>query len=77
MAFYAYHKAALLSFVLILNSAVTIVCLYLPKIYALYFVDESKIKTTNFESSTFSNDTEVSKRSTVAETVNEAEQSKF
>ena len=54
MAFYAYHKAALLSFVLILNSLVTAMCLHLPKIYALFFVDESKIKITNFDNSEFS-----------------------
>ena len=49
MAFYAYHKAALLALALILNASVTILCLFVPKIYALYFVDEKNIKITNFD----------------------------
>ena len=56
MAFYAYHKAALLSFVLILNSTVTAVCLHIPKIYALFFVEETQIKVSNFDNSAFSSD---------------------
>ena len=47
MAFYAYHKSALLGFALILNGVVTVLCLFAPKLYALYFVDESGIKVTN------------------------------
>ena len=54
LAFYAYHKAALLSLVLILNAVATVICLYVPKIYAVYFVEENKIKTTNFDSLDFS-----------------------
>ncbi len=54
MAFYAYHKAALLSLALILNAAVTSLCLFVPKIYAVYFVDENDIKVTNFSSLDFS-----------------------
>ena len=53
MAFYSYHKAALLSLALILNSCVTLVCLFVPKVYAVYYVDDKVIKITNFESSSF------------------------
>lgn len=67
MAFYAYHKAALLSLVLILNSSVTIFCLYLPKLYALFFVDEAKIKVTNFDTTTFSKDDTNSVTTTVTD----------
>ena len=49
MAFYANYTAALLALALILNGAVTFVCLYAPKIYALYYVTDSDIKITNFE----------------------------
>ncbi len=41
-AFYAYYQAALLSFCLFLNATVTLLCLYVPKLYAIYFVDENK-----------------------------------
>ena len=54
LAFYAYHKSALLSLALILNASITILCLFAPKIYALFFVDEKMIKITNFKESTFS-----------------------
>ena len=54
MAFYAYHKAALLSLALILNASVTALCLFIPKIYAVYFVDEKNIKITNFSETDFS-----------------------
>ena len=57
MAFYAYHKAALLSLALILNASVTALCLFIPKVYAVYFVDEKDIKITNFSSSAFSSET--------------------
>ena len=57
LAFYAYHKAALLALVLILNGAVTILCLFSPKLYAVYYVDENKIKVTNFEGSSISGST--------------------
>ena len=42
--FYAYHQAALLAFCLILNASITLLCLYVPKIYAIYFFDEDQIK---------------------------------
>ena len=48
VAFFAYHKAALLALALILNAAVTTLCLFAPKIYALYYVDEKRIKVTNW-----------------------------
>jgi hypothetical protein len=54
MAFYAYHKAALLALALILNASVTILCLFVPKIYAVYFVDEKSIQITNFGNTNFS-----------------------
>ena len=43
-SFYAYHRAVLLSVALIINGVVTILCLFIPKLYALYYIDESKIK---------------------------------
>ena len=42
--FYAYHQAALLAFCLILNASITLLCLYVPKLYAIYFVDETQIQ---------------------------------
>ncbi len=48
MAFYAYHKTALLSLVLYLNASVTLLCLFVPKLFAVFFVDEKEIKITNF-----------------------------
>ena len=41
--FYAYHQAALLAFCLLLNASITLLCLYIPKLYAIYFVDEDKL----------------------------------
>ncbi len=41
--FYAYYQTALFSFCLVLNASVTLLCLYIPKIYAIYFVDECKL----------------------------------
>ena len=60
-AFYAYHKAALLAFALILNGFVTIVCLFAPKIYALHYVNEKDIKVSDFSQtqSSISDRTEV------------------
>ena len=52
-AFYAYHKATLLALALILNGVVTLVCLFGPKIYALYYIADKDIKITDFSSSTF------------------------
>ena len=45
--FRAYHQAALLAFCLIMNASVTHLCLYIPKLYALYFVDKSKLHLDN------------------------------
>ncbi len=42
--FRTYHQVALLAFCLIVNGFVTLLCLYVPKIYAIYFVDECNIK---------------------------------
>ncbi len=50
ITFYAYHQAALLAFCLFLNASIPLLCLYFPKIYAIYFVDEKNI-TFSFDSS--------------------------
>ena len=42
--FYTYHQAAILAFCLILNATITLLCLFVPKIYAVYFIDETSIK---------------------------------
>ena len=42
--FYAIYRAVLLASCLVINAVVTLVCLYIPKIYAVYFVDESRQK---------------------------------
>ena len=42
--FYAYQKSILLATCLILNATITLLLLFFPKIYAVYFVNESKIK---------------------------------
>ncbi len=55
MAFYGYHKAALLALALILNGSVTILCLFVPKMYVIFFVDETDIKVTNFTDIEFEN----------------------
>ena len=39
--FYAYHQAALLAFCLFMNCACTLLCLFLPKVYAVYFLNEN------------------------------------
>ncbi len=54
MAFYAYHKAALLALALILNMTITILCLFAPKVYVIYFINEKDIKVTDFNASDFS-----------------------
>ncbi len=41
--FYAYHQAALLAFCLLVNAVITLLCLYVPKIFAVYFVGEEKM----------------------------------
>lgn len=41
-AFYAYHQVVVLAFCLLLNATITLLCLYLPNIYAVYFVEEGR-----------------------------------
>lgn len=41
--FYAHHQSALLASCLIINATVTLLCLYLPKFYALYFIEEQNM----------------------------------
>ena len=68
MAFYAYHKAALLSLALILNGTTTLICLFVPKLYALFFVNDQEIQITNF--STETSESNGSKRSTASDITN-------
>ncbi|CAH1780392.1 unnamed protein product [Owenia fusiformis] len=42
----AYHKATLLSALLILNASVTLLVLFLPKLYAIYYISEDHMKFT-------------------------------
>ncbi len=42
--FYTYHQAAILGACLILNATVTLLCLFIPKLYAIYFVNDDRIK---------------------------------
>ncbi len=42
--FYAYHQASLLAFCLLLNATITLLCLFMPKIYAIYFVNEDDLQ---------------------------------
>ena len=42
-AFYAYHKSVLLSLCLVLNATVMLLCLFVPKIYVLFYVDENDL----------------------------------
>ncbi|CAH1779070.1 unnamed protein product [Owenia fusiformis] len=41
--FHAYHKVILLSIALIMNATVLMLCLFAPKVYAIYYVDEEKL----------------------------------
>ncbi len=43
-AFFVIHKSALLGLCLIMNATVTLICLFLQKVYALYWVDDSAIE---------------------------------
>ena len=52
--FYAHHQAALLAFCLFVNGACTLLCLFVPKVYAIYFVDEDDMI---FGTGTFTNGT--------------------
>lgn len=60
-AFYAYHKAAFLALALILIGAATLVVLFGPKLYALFFVAEDDIKITDFEGSHSSSKSNIKK----------------
>ncbi|CAH1780395.1 unnamed protein product [Owenia fusiformis] len=42
----AYHKATLLSALLILNASITLLVLFLPKLYAIYYLSEAQMKFT-------------------------------
>ena len=42
--FYAYHQVALLDLCLMLNGFITLLTLYAPKLYAVYFIEEDMIK---------------------------------
>lgn len=44
LAFYNYHQVALLALCLILNSYITLGCLFFPKVYAILFLKEDQIK---------------------------------
>lgn len=52
IAFYEYFRATLLALSLIINGVIITLCLFGPKIYAVFFVDESRIKTSNFDDET-------------------------
>ena len=51
-AYHSYHKVVLLSLSLILNSSVMLLCLYVPKLYALFYVDEDNIVFTRNQATT-------------------------
>ena len=42
-AFYSVHQVVLLASCLFIVPSVTLLCLYCPKVYAIYFVDETKL----------------------------------
>ena len=67
-AFYALHKAALLALALNLNGSVTLLCLFAPKIYALYYIPDKDIKISNFTSESFHGN-EIERESSVNEAV--------
>ena len=46
-AFYSHQKALLLTLILLLNPSVMLLSLYVPKIYAIFYVDEEKMKLSN------------------------------
>ena len=41
--YYAQHQAALLAFCLFVNGTCTLLCLFVPKVYAVYYVDEKDL----------------------------------
>ena len=51
-SFYVYNQVATLGFCLLLNVFITIGCLCLPKMYALFFVDEQKLTFNTFTHTT-------------------------
>ena len=42
--FYAVKQAAMLATCLVMNALINLLCLFLPKLYVVYFMDESTIK---------------------------------
>ena len=40
----ASYQVILIAFCLFFNASITLMCMFMPKIFAIYFVDESKIK---------------------------------
>ena len=46
-AFYATQKALLLATMLLMNATVILLCMYVPKIYALYYVDDEALQLQN------------------------------
>ena len=50
-AFYALHQAALLAFCLLANASCVLLCLFLPKIYAVQFLDEKDLQIITLQSS--------------------------
>ena len=51
LTFYAYHKEALLSLALLLNALACIMCLFAPKVNALFYLDDADIITSNLQQS--------------------------
>ena len=43
-AFYAYHQEALIAFCLILNALITLMCLFVPKLYAIVYLEDHQLK---------------------------------
>ena len=48
LTFYAYHKEALLALALLLNALACVICLFAPKVYALFYLGDEDIITSNF-----------------------------
>ncbi len=55
--YHARHQAALLAFCLFLNASINLSCLFLPKVYAIYFVSEESMTFTFMESTSVTNTT--------------------
>ena len=43
-SYYAINQVILLASCLLLNATITLLCLYVPKLYAIYFLDEATLK---------------------------------